>query len=269
MTSTGLLTSLWTNRGIARQFAWREILGRYRGSYLGLLWAFVVPLATVAVFSFVFGTIFNARWTAIGLEGDRSAFALPMFAGLLVHMFVADCATRAPGLIVGNANFVKRVVFPLEALCSASVLAALFHAAIGFIVLLVWGLLTGVQPTLHYLWVPLIWAPLVAFALGLSLFLSALGVFLRDITQFMGLAMTGLMFLAPIMYPLEAIPKDYIWLMYVNPLTPFIELTRDAAILGQSPNAGEYLIACAIGFCTLAIGSWSFARARRAFADVI
>ncbi|MFO0157452.1 MAG: ABC transporter permease, partial [bacterium] len=72
MTSVGLLTSLWNNRGIARQFAWRDILGRYRGSYLGLLWAFVVPLATVAVFSFVFGTSFGARWTAIGLEGDRS-----------------------------------------------------------------------------------------------------------------------------------------------------------------------------------------------------
>ncbi|MFN9571729.1 MAG: ABC transporter permease [Betaproteobacteria bacterium] len=269
MTSVGLLTSLWNNRGIARQFAWRDILGRYRGSYLGLLWAFVVPLATVAVFSFVFGTIFGARWTAIGLEGDRSAFALPMFAGLLVHMFVAECATRAPGLIVGNANFVKRVVFPLEALCSASVLAALFHVAVGFVVLFLWGLFTGVRPTMHLLWVPLIWMPLVSFALGLSLLLAALGVFLRDIAQFMGLAMTGLMFLAPIMYPLEAIPKNYVWLVYLNPLTPFIEMTRDAAILGRAPMVGEFLIAVAIGFVAIASGSWFFARARRAFADVI
>lgn len=269
MTAVGLLQSLWSHRAIARQFAWREILGRYRGSYLGLLWAFVAPLATVAVFSFVFGTIFNARWTALGLEGDRSGFALPMFAGLLVHMFVAECATRAPTLIVGNANFVKRVVFPLESLCTASVLAALFHVAMGFLVLLLWALFTGVQPTLHVLWLPLVWIPLIALSLGLSLLLASLGVFLRDTTQFMGLAMTALMFLSPIMYPLEAIPKDYLWIVYLNPLTPFVEMTRDAAILGQAPDLTEYSVAASIGLLTLAAGCGFFARARRAFADVI
>lgn len=269
MSPLGLFVSLWDNRGITRQFAWREILGRYRGSYLGLVWAFLVPFATVAIFSFVFGTVFGARWSAIGLDGDRSSFAVPMFAGLLVHMFVAECATRAPGLIVGNANFVKRVVFPLETLCSASVLAALFHVAIGLVVLLVWGLFVGMTPSWYLLWLPLIWLPLIAFALGLSLLLAALGVFLRDIGQVMGLAMTGLMFLAPIMYPLEAIPEQYVWLMYLNPLTPFVEMTRDAAILGRAPDYIEFVLALAISAGVLLAGSWFFARARRAFADVI
>ncbi|MFN7570360.1 MAG: ABC transporter permease [Betaproteobacteria bacterium] len=265
----GFFVGVWRSRRIALQFAWREIQGRYRGSYLGLLWAVVVPVATVAIFSFVFGGIFNARWTTRGVAANHASFAVPMFAGLLVHLFVAECATRAPGLILGNVSFVKRVVFPLESLCSASVLAALFHVGVGFLVLLAWALAIGVAPTLQVLWMPLVWLPLVAFALGVSLLLSALGVFLRDISQVVGLVMTGLLFLAPIMYPIEAVPDGYRWLVYVNPLTPFVEMTRAVAVLGAPPKLYDYLLGMAFGVPTLIAGAWFFARARGGFADVI
>ena len=114
----------------------REVVGRYRGSFVGLFWSFLTPILLLTVFTFVFGEIFQARW------GDRVQsgpldFAVALFAGLLIFNFFSECIGRAPTLIIANANYVKKVVFPLEVLTLVTLLAALFHLAAGYIILLI------------------------------------------------------------------------------------------------------------------------------------
>lgn len=251
---------------LLRRLAARDIAGRYRGSLLGIAWSFVNPAMMLAVYAFVFGVVLPVRWPSArgGLD-----FACHLFAGLVAFNFFAECVNRAPGLILAQASYVKKVVFPLELLPAGAVLAALAHAAIGLAVL---GLLAaasrgGIPPSA--LWIPAVWLPFALGMLGLSWMLSALGVYWRDIGQITGPVATAMMFLAPVLYPVTSLPetaRDWVWL---NPLTVPVVQTRRVLLQGLAPDwvpVAGYAVACAI----LAwLGLVFFARARRGFADVL
>ena len=177
-----MLASLWRHRGLIKASAKREVLGRYRGSVMGLLWSFFNPLFMLAVYTFVFSEVFKMRWSA-GSE-SKTEFALVLFAGLIVFNLFAECINRAPSLILSNVNYVKKVVFPLEVLPFVGLLSALFHGAISLGVwLLAYLVLFGIpHPTALYL--PLIVLPFILFIMGLSWALASLGVYLRDVAQF-------------------------------------------------------------------------------------
>ena len=262
-----IAASLWRNRSLLKASIKREVLGRYRGSVMGILWSFFNPLFMLAVYTFVFSVIFKARWSA-GSE-SKTEFALVLFAGMIVFNLFAECINRAPGLIVGNQNYVKKVVYPLEILPWVGLGAALFHGAISLGVwLIAYVIFFGVpHATLFYF--PLVLLPFGLFIMGLSWALASLGVYLRDVGQFIGLLTTVLMFLSPIFYPASALPEAYRPLLYMNPLTPVIEQTRDVLFWGKAPDfamLGIYLIATSIiawlGF------AW-FQKTRKGFADVL
>ena len=259
--------SLWRNRSLVKASIKREVLGRYRGSVMGILWSFIHPLFMLIVYTFVFSVVFKARWS--GGSESKTEFALVLFAGLLVFNLFAECISRAPGLIVGNQNYVKKVVFPLEILPWVGLGAALFHGAVSLGVwLIAYGIFFGL-PHATVLYLPFIILPLFLLIMGLSWALASLGVYLRDVGQFIGLLMTVLMFLSPIFYPATALPEDYRSLLYVNPLTPVIEQVRDVLFWGKAPDfamLGIYLLATSIiawlGF------AW-FQKTRKGFADVL
>lgn len=262
-----MCASLWRNRQLIKASAKREVLGRYRGSVMGILWSFFNPLFMLAVYTFVFSVVFKARWNT-GSD-SKTEFALVLFAGLIVFNLFAECINRAPVLILQNVNYVKKVVFPLEILPSVTMLSAFFH---GLISLGVWLLAYVVffgLPHATALYLPLIILPYLLFIMGLSWALASLGVFLRDVSQFIGVITTVLMFLSPIFYPATALPEDYRHLLFLNPLTPVIEQTRDVLFWGKSPDffmLGIYwgtatMIAC-LGF------AW-FQKTRKGFADVL
>jgi lipopolysaccharide transport system permease protein len=262
-----MVASLWRNRELMKASAKREVLGRYRGSFLGILWSFFNPLLMLAVFTFVFSVIFQARWA--GGSGSKTEFALLLFAGLLVFNLFAECINRAPGLILSNANYVKRVVFPLETLPFVALLSGLFHALISLGVwLIAYMLFFGIPHTTVFLF-PLVLLPFCLFLLGISWALASLGVFLRDVSQFIGVLTTALLFLSPIFYPVTAFPEDYRYILYLNPLTAVVEQARDVLFWGKPPDfftLGIYWVATSIiawlGF------AW-FQKTRKGFADVL
>jgi len=262
-----MFASLWRNRELIKASAKREVLGRYRGSFLGLLWSFFNPLLMLAVYTFVFSVVFQARWG--GGSGSKTEFALVLFAGLMMFNLFAECINRAPALVLNNPNYVKKVVFPLEILPAVTLLAALFHLLISLGVwLLAYVVFFGV-PHATVLYLPLIVLPFVVFIMGLSWALASLGVYLRDVSQFIGVITTVLMFLSPIFYPATALPEAYRHLLYLNPLTPVIEQTRDVLFWGKNPDfvmLGFYWLITAIiawlGF------AW-FQKTRKGFADVL
>ncbi|MDF0678376.1 MAG: ABC transporter permease [Nitrosomonas sp.] len=211
-TPVEMFTSLWRNRELILASAKREILGRYRGSVLGLLWSFFNPIFMLAVYTFVFSVVFKARWS-VGSE-SKTEFALVLFAGLIVFNLFAECINRAPALILANPNYVKKVVFPLETLTFVSLLSALYHALISLGVwLAAYVILFGV-PHASALYLPFVVMPFALFILGLSWILASLGVYLRDVSQFIGVITSVLMFLSPIFYPISALPESYQHLLY-------------------------------------------------------
>ncbi len=251
---TAMLVNLWRYRQLIWASAKREVLGRYRGSALGLLWSFFNPVFMLVVYTFVFSVVFKARWSS-GSD-SKAEFALVLFAGLMVFNLFSECINRAPGLILSNVNYVKKVVFPLEILPFVTLLSALFHMGVSLVVwLLAYVILIG-PPHLTVLYLPLILLPLALLIMGLSWALASLGVYLRDVSQLIGVVTMSLMFLSPIFYPVTALPQTYRYLLYLNPLTTVIEQSQGGTLLrsvaGLCPLGGlfgGYLPCCLVGLC--------------------
>lgn len=249
------------------QLGRREIASRYRGSVMGILWSLLSPMIMLVVYTFVFSVVFKARW---GIGGDdKASFAMNVFAGIIVHGFFAECVSRAPGLMLQYVSYVKRVVFPLWILPPVVLVSALFHSAISIAVLLVAQLL--IQGFVHWqvIALPLVMLPLVLVVLGVSWFLTALGVFLRDIGQIIPVFITVMMFMAPVFYPVSALPEAYQGWLYLNPLTPAIEMMRALVLAGHLPSVGDYLLYFGLGLACALLGGLFFRRTRRGFADVL
>jgi len=267
ITPKAVLNDFWRYRQLILSMIRREVAGRYRGSVLGLLWSFFNPVFMLAVYTFVFSIIFKARWT---VDSDSKAeFALVLFAGLLIFNLFAECITTAPTLIQANTNYVKKVVFPLEILPLVIFGAAFFHAIISFIVWLIFSFFVFGMPHATLFLFPIILVPLTLLILGLSWFLASLGVFLRDISQIVGIIVTTMMFLTPIFYPVSAIPDKYHPYIYSNPLTFIIEQARGLLIFGIYPDWINLGLLTVLTFLFSWFGFVWFQKTRKGFADVL
>lgn len=264
---TEMFGGLWSNRRLIKTATKREVLGRYRGSTMGILWSLFNPLLMLSVYTFVFSDVLKAKWH-VGSD-SKTEFALALFAGLMVFNLFSECINRAPSLILSNVNYVKKVVFPLEILPCVILNAALFHAAISLCVWLgAYAIFFGV-PHVTALYLPLIIIPFLFFIAGLSWFLASLGTYLRDISQFIGVLTTMLMFLSPIFYPASAVPEASRYLLYLNPLTPVVEQTRAVLFAGVAPDF-QMLGICWVAAIFIAwLGFAWFQKTRKGFADVL
>nr|WP_279291052.1 ABC transporter permease [Pseudomonas sp. S25] len=245
----------------------REVIGRYRGSIMGLAWSFFNPVLMLAVYTFVFSEIFQARW--VGQETGKGGFAILLFVGMIVHGLFSECANRSPALIISNSNYVKKVVFPLEILTVVTLGSALFHTLVSLVVLLAAQFLLTQQLQVSALFFPLILLPLVIATSGVSWGLSALGVYLRDVGQVIVVLTTVLLFLSPVLYPVAALPAAYQPWLKLNPLTYIIEESRNVLLLGKFPQWDSLATAMLIALAIAAAGFWFFQKTRKGFADVI
>lgn len=269
LSPVSLVTGAWRHRSLIRQLVRREIVGRYRGSIAGLSWSLLHPVLMLAIYTFVFSSVFGARWTGLNGGGGHTHFAVVLFIGVIVHGMLSEAITKAPALILVNANLVKKVVFPLETLAWGLAGSALFHATVSMTILLlaVW-LLEGGMPVTA-LWLPVILLPVLLFSLGVIWALASLGVFLRDIAQIAGLVAVSMMFLAPVFYPIDALPESYRHWLFLNPITLPIEQARAALFAGVAPDARALLLYYGIAICAALLGYAWFQKSRRGFADVL
>ncbi|MFZ2752275.1 MAG: ABC transporter permease [Lysobacteraceae bacterium] len=261
--------SLIKHRRLIAQMTKREVVGRYRGSIMGLAWSFFNPLLMLAIYTFVFSVVFNARWSGIGEESTKMDFAIIFFGGLIMYGVFAECVNRAPTTILGNANYVKKVVFPLEILPVITCGSALFHAAVSIAVLLLAQLVfEGRVPWTAVLF-PLVMAPLVMATMGVAWCLSALGVYVRDVNQVTGMITTMMMFLSPIFFPMSAMPEEFRGLIAINPLVYFLEEGRNTLIFGVVPDMLHLVYAWSASIAVAAAGFAVFQKMRNGFSDVL
>jgi lipopolysaccharide transport system permease protein len=263
----GPFSALSKHWSLTLELTKRDVLGRYRGSSFGLLWSLISPFFMLLVYSFAFGFVMKARWPQS--ENGEAHYSVILFVGLIVHGFFAECLNRSPFLITGNVNFVKRVIFPLEILPWPMMVSALFHAFMNTLVFLLLHALLDHSLVWTTLLLPVVLFPLVLLTLGVSWLFAAIGVYLRDIGQVTGVLSTAMLFLSSAMFPLDALPQQYRWLLVMNPLTFIIDQAREVMLWGKFPDWTGLGVYAAFSLVAMYLGYGVFRLTRRGFADVV
>lgn len=256
------------NYDLLKQALRREVLQKYRGSYLGVLWNFVMPIISVTVYSFVFGVVFKARWE-FQVSDSLVEFALTLFAGITIHTMFSECVSAASTLVIANSNYVKKVVYPLEILSMTNVSSTLVQVIANLIIVLVGKAIFMQTFDFMFLLFPLVLLPMLFLTMGISWFISALGVFFRDMRPISSVITLLFGYLTPVFYPISAVPEEIQWVMYLNPLTTIVNNARKVLIYGQLPDFNSLLIITAISYLIALLGLKFFRKMKPNFADVI
>jgi len=246
-------------------FVSNEIRGRFAGSIGGFVWSLLTPLANLFIYIFVFSVVLQVRLKP--METGTDSFAVFFLSGMLPWLAFSEALNGSTTLFLGRANLITKVAFPLELLPLTGVIVPYFLNGLGFVMYLVYLLLKG-YAHMGWFWLPLVIAVHMAFTLGLVILISSLTVFLRDIQQFIGIAISLWFFMTPIIYPLTMVPEGFRWIIRLNPMYPFIDLYHQVllqgcvsyAMLGYAMGLSAILFTGAILF---------FERSKYAFADVL
>jgi lipopolysaccharide transport system permease protein len=252
--------------GLIRSMVRRDLTSRYKGSIMGLAWAFITPAVMIVIFTLIFQGIFNARF---GAQEGYLSYGIHLFCGLLPWLAFSDGIQRSTTSLIENVNLVKRVVFPIEALPVNVALSALVNQMIGTVILIVAALIVEqtVRPTVLLL--PLLMAPQLLATIGLGWLMASLGVFIRDMPQFNQLAMSAWLYLTPIFYPENKIPEGFRWVVNLNPMAPLIRSYRRILLEGRLPDWRGLMITLVFALVCFIFGYWWFERTKKAFADVL
>lgn len=257
----------WRNRNLIKQLVQRDVIGRYQGTHLGILWVVLEPLLMLTVYTIVFRIIFDRHWYS--QDETVLEFSIILFSGLLVFNIFRETVNIAPRLVLRNINYVKKVVFPLELLSVVSILSGIIHLFISLLILLTVYMFVVNEFHATILYAPIILLPFVFFLLGTSFFLSSLGVYIRDLGQVIGMVVMACLFLSAIFYPIEIVPEQYrIW-FYVNPVAFTVEQFRGAIIWGREPQWLWLLSYYAVSLLISWFGYFWFQKTRKGFADVL
>jgi lipopolysaccharide transport system permease protein len=260
--------SVRKNRDLIWQLTKRGVQGRFKGSYLGMLWSWLIPLLMLLVYTFVFSVIFKARWGTTG-SGSRAEFALTLFAGLTLFNFFSEVINKSPALVLSNPNYVKKVVFPLDTLCIAAIGEGLFQALVSLCILFLGNLVFLHTLPWTIVMLPVVLIPAILLILGLSWFLASLGVFVRDVAAGIGVVTMMLFFMTPILYPVSMVPERFRFLLKLNPLAVLVESCRRLVMWGQMPEWRWLAYAAAVGLVCFCFGFAFFRRTKKFFADVM
>lgn len=244
----------------------RELAARYKGSVLGILWAVLTPIVMIAIFTIIFAGIFKAKFGASNSNWD---YALYLFCGLLPWNAFQESVQLSSTTIVGHANLVKRVVFPLETLPVAQSLAAVANQMFGTIALLLALLIIHRELHTTIVLLPVLLIPQFIATLGAAWLLAALGVFVRDIVQGISLVLMAWLYLTPIIYPESMVPARYQSLVNLNPFTPLVRSYRRIILEGAFPDWRGLTYFAVFALASFLVGYWWFAKSRKNFADVI
>jgi len=259
---------LWRHRRLIGLLVKREVEAKYKGSLLGLLWMIAMPAAMLCVYTVVFGLVFQSHWPDQIGEGI-TVTALYIFSGLILFTIFSENIGRAPGLVLENTAYVKKLVFPLEILPWVSIFSSLVPAAVSFLVFLALYFVTFGMPPWTALLLPILVLPLILIVAGLSWILAALGVFFRDLRHVMGIVVMVTMFSAPLFFSMSAVPSQLRPYFAINPMLIPLEASKNFLFRGSIAIPGNFWLYLVIAWVTAAFGRYAFARLRWGFADVV
>ena len=258
-------------RHVFGQLLKRQLSQRYRASTLGAAWSVIQPLFMLLVYTYVFREVFKVRWGNEMSDTSNSMFAITMFCGMAFFNIFSEALNLSCGVITGNINFVKKVMFPLE-------LLPLIQLVNSAIVGMVWFLLILLGNTLNnglgaFSWslvaFPVVLASFLLFSGGLCFLTASLSVFFRDMQFLTGMILQVLFFITPIFYPVSAVPKHFRWILEWNPLSHFIDQARNILLFGVCPSGWMLGWLLVIGLVSFQLGFMWFMITKKGFADVL
>ncbi|MGL5485026.1 MAG: ABC transporter permease [Shewanella sp.] len=259
--------NIYNKRDLLSHLIYRDVSNRYKGSFLGGLWSLLNPLLLLVVYTFVFSVVLKSKW---GLPGEgKLDFAIVLFCGMILFNAYADATNRSPSLILDNKNYVKKVVFPLEIIPLIPVFSSFFTGLISLALLIIIICLVHGMPGIDTFLTPLLWIPLFMMTVGMSLIISSLGVYIRDLSQVVSLLNMVLMFLSPIFFPIEKIPEALRSFVSLNPLADLVTQTRGILIFHQSFDWFGFGKSLGISMIIFCIGIAVFSSLKKGFSDVI
>lgn len=261
---------IWKYRGLLWQWTKRLLAMRHAGSLLGPVWNFATPLLMLAVYTFVFGIVFKARWQMLDTDLETTgSYAVILFCGMATFNIFAETISGSARCVIDNANLVKKVIFPLEILPAAQMLCAAITGQAWFLLVLCGALVAGIPMHASIFLFPVSLLPLMAFSLGIGWFVAATTVFLRDIPHLTAMLLQALFFMTPIFYPESLVPPSLLPIIELNPLTWLCRQVRGLLLFGSIPSLLELAltwlgcgVVCQLGFV------W-FMKVKKGFADVI
>jgi lipopolysaccharide transport system permease protein len=257
----------WCNRYLLMQLTRREITARYKGFFLGMLWALLQPLLLMGIYYFVFGLIFQPRWPQA--DSDRGVFVLILFLGIVIFDVCSSALLRGPQLILDHRVFVKKVIFPLEIFSWVSLFTTLFYFLLTFVLWVLIAALFGNLKLSGLYYIILLIFCMSGYYLGLTWFFSAAAVFARDITTILQPVNSAILFFTPVFYPLSAVPEKLRFVFRFNPLAFMVESARNALLFAEKPQWNWYGLYAAIGWVMALLGFAFFRGCKRVFADCL
>lgn len=259
--------SIVHNKNLIWSLAKRNVVGKYKGSFFGLFWSFLNPLILLSIYTFAFSVVFKAKW---GMEDEgHFDFALILFASLTIFNVFSETISGAPTVILGNPNFVKKVVFPLEILPIVNFVTAIIHFSLSLSIFFLFFFTFRLYIPWTIIFLPVVLIPLSLISIGLSYFLAAVGVYVRDIGFFIGHFLQIMLFTSPVFYSLDRIPPSIRKIVFLNPVAYILENARYVLVFGKIPSWKVLTVYSCLGLLTLVIGFYVFQKLRKGFADVI
>lgn len=258
---------VWYHRDLVQAILRREVRDRFKGSVAGWVWAVIAPLLAIVVYAFAFTA--NVKLELAVEVSPRVGYALFIFSGIVVLNFFSEMAFRAPMLLHEYTHFIKQTIFPSDMLAVISTLRATLYTLISIVVMLLFQLSVVHSLPWTVLLLPLIFIPLIAFLVGMSWFMCAIGAFTRDAGYLMITVVPLFMFATPVFYSNLSLPPPFNFWIYANALTGYVEVTRDIVLLAKLPDWRVYVWTLFTSVFTFYFGYWFFDRYRNVIVDVI
>ena len=260
---------MWHHRDLIQAILRREVAERFKGSIAGWVWAIVAPLLAIAVYTIAFSGRLDLPPQYIVTGNQNLSYALFILSGIIVFNFWSEMAFRAPMLLHEYVHFIKQTIFPSDMLAVISTLRATLYTVISLGVLIVFQLITTGGLPWTMLLLPLIMIPFIAFLVGMSWFLCAIGAFTRDAGYLMINIVPLFMFATPVFYHQSIFGSPGDILIYINALTGYVDVMRDIMLVGKLPNWQVYAWTLFTSVFTFYFGYWFFDRYRNVIVDVL
>ena len=255
------LKEIWEYRTMIQSLVHRDLRGRYKASVLGFLWTFIVPLCQLLVYTMVFSVI---------LKSNIEKYYLFLFVALIPWNFFSSCLTGGASCILQQQGMVNKIYFPREVIPISFVTGAFVNMLYCEIVVFAVSILSGVHfSLLSLLCLPVVMLVEFVLALGITMIVSAVDVYFRDLEHILGILSMAWMFMTPIMYDITIVPEKYVPLFYLNPMTSIVTAYRDILYHGTVPKLETLGMAAGVGLFFLILGFAIFGRLKRRFSEVM
>ena len=255
-----LFNDLYKYREFLKTNVNKDIRGKYKGSFLGVLWSFINPLLSVLVYAIVFSQI---------MRFDIDNYVIYLITGVLPWTFFTSSINMGMTSILYNASIIKKVYFPRSILPISSVSSCLVNFLISCLVILVFVLFSGIGITIHLLWLPLIALVQYFLCLGIVFFLSAVEIFVRDLEHIINFVLSMAFYVTPILYKAEQVPKNLRFILKLNPMAYIIDAYRDIFYYGVMPDISSLLLVFLVSIIVMMLGYKVFERLQRGFAEEV